>query len=373
MLNSLYIKNYRNLEELEIKKLGRVNLLTGKNNTGKSSVLEALAIFASGGDLRHLLELLKLRGEIGAPVSKYIRRPEVIIKSLISLFFNRKIDLIKKTEIKIGGIHQIVPNITIPDFVLLSFLNFKDNSLFSDDSIPLTVLTYESYKSENNLKIAFDIDSPTSKHSYITFSHEFLKRIIDIKNNSEIDNNIKYINSRDISNTKNAILWDNIALSDKQEKVINCLRILEPEIIGLAFVQRSNLFREPVIKLDGHVEVLPLFSMGDGINRILSLVLALVNCEGGFLLIDEFENGLHHTVQEKVWKILLQVAEELDVQIFATTHSEDCIRSFTKVLLSEEQCDGRLIRLENRNGKIVAEEYNKEQLEIVEDNGIEIR
>ena len=65
--------------------------------------------------------------------------------------------------------------------------------------------------------------------------------------------------------------------------------------------------------------------MGDGINRILTIILAMVNCENGYLLIDEFENGLHYSVQEKLWEIIFYLAKRLNIQVFATTHSNDTI------------------------------------------------
>jgi AAA15 family ATPase/GTPase len=71
--------------------------------------------------------------------------------------------------------------------------------------------------------------------------------------------------------------------------------------------------------------------MGDGMNRILTIILALVNSDNGCLLIDEFENGLHYTVQENLWRIIFHLSKELNIQVFATTHSEDCIKGFQSV------------------------------------------
>lgn len=68
--------------------------------------------------------------------------------------------------------------------------------------------------------------------------------------------------------------------------------------------------------------------MGDGITRLFHIILALVNAKNGVLLVDEFENGLHWSVQEKVWETVFQLAERLDVQVFATTHSRDCVQAF---------------------------------------------
>ena len=62
--------------------------------------------------------------------------------------------------------------------------------------------------------------------------------------------------------------------------------------------------------------------------RIFGIALALENAKDGLLLIDEVENGLHYSVQPDVWRFLFQAATKLNVQVFATTHSYDCIKSF---------------------------------------------
>ena len=77
--------------------------------------------------------------------------------------------------------------------------------------------------------------------------------------------------------------------------------------------------------------------MGDGINRILHIMLSMVNAQDGYLLIDEFENGLHYSVQEKVWKVIFTLAKSLNVQVFATTHSNDCIKTFGSQWQNDEK------------------------------------
>jgi AAA15 family ATPase/GTPase len=114
--------------------------------------------------------------------------------------------------------------------------------------------------------------------------------------------------------------------------------------------------------------------MGDGINRVLTIILALVNADNGFLLIDEFENGLHYIVQEQLWKVIFNLAQKLNVQVFVTTHSEDCIAGFESILNSfNNTLEGKLIRLDNVNGTITQVEFNAQELKIASDQKIEIR
>ncbi len=114
--------------------------------------------------------------------------------------------------------------------------------------------------------------------------------------------------------------------------------------------------------------------MGDGMNRILTIILALVNATDSYLLIDEFENGLHYTVQEDLWKMIFKLAKELNVQVFATTHSDDCIHAFESVLNSEgNQKEGQYLRLDNINGQIIPTLYSEKELDTAADQRIEVR
>ena len=144
----------------------------------------------------------------------------------------------------------------------------------------------------------------------------------------------------------------------------------------IAFVvDKNSQTRIAVMKLSGIRDVLPLRSMGDGANRILTIILALVNAENGYLLIDEFENGLHYSVQEQLWKIIFQTAKTLNVQVFATTHSNDCIRSFGNVLNSGDydSDSGKLIRLDKKGDLVFDTEFNAAELHTANVQNIEIR
>jgi predicted ATP-dependent endonuclease of OLD family len=78
----------------------------------------------------------------------------------------------------------------------------------------------------------------------------------------------------------------------------------------------------------GQRDPIPLGSMGDGMRRILTLAMCAVNVENGFLLIDEIDTGLYYEVQADMWRLILETAQRLDVQVFATTHSWDCVSAF---------------------------------------------
>jgi predicted ATP-dependent endonuclease of OLD family len=112
--------------------------------------------------------------------------------------------------------------------------------------------------------------------------------------------------------------------------------------------------------------------------RILQIALKAVTAKGGFLLIDEFENGLHYSIQEKVWSFLFDLSKTLDIQIFATTHSWDCIESFAKVAIAKQDVDGLLFRVgqsvrNSDKGRVIATVFEKEQLFSITQSDVEVR
>ena len=89
------------------------------------------------------------------------------------------------------------------------------------------------------------------------------------------------------------------------------------------------------------------------------------------MLLDEFETGLHYSVQDELWRIIFMLSEKLDIQVFVTSHSNDCINCFARTNTNEQ---GVLIRLENRKGRIVAVKYeDNDELMFATNNNVEIR
>jgi AAA15 family ATPase/GTPase len=101
--------------------------------------------------------------------------------------------------------------------------------------------------------------------------------------------------------------------------------------------------------------------------------LALGNTKDGILLIDEIENGIHYSVQHELWQLIFRLASRLNVQVFATTHSWDCIEGFQKATQENMQEEGLLIRLSLKKNDVVATLFDKEELAIVTREQIEVR
>lgn len=368
MLQSLEIRNYRNLRHLTIEKLGRVNLLVGKNNTGKTSVLEAVGIYVNKGNLPYLIQLLDERGE------NYIRRnpnltEDDVLKTLSALFTDRRAGYSPTEQIVIRD-EKLTDefSLAIDTGIRLRLTRYIEtlepvsgSQLLRTNRIPVDA---DYTELGNHLGVELIADSTLRIIPLSFFERNLSSRFFS--NDGIIVKN-QFVRTKNIDREINGTLWDAIALTDKENVVIDALRIVDIGVERVTFVNRNDRSDErlPVIKLKKDSEIIPLRSMGDGINRILTIILAMVNCENGYLLIDEFENGLHYSVQEKLWEIIFDLAEQLNIQVFATTHSFDCIEAFSAVLSNgkQDKDTGAMIRLENYEGNIEATVYDADEIQ----------
>ena len=177
-----------------------------------------------------------------------------------------------------------------------------------------------------------------------------------------------------------ARFWDNVVLTDAEELSIQALRlVLRDEVSRVAVIGEGRprypgRGRRVVVRLPGAVRPVPLRSLGDGVTRMFGVALALANSRDGFLTIDEAENGIHYSLQSDFWRMVLRAASEHDVQVLATTHSDDCVRGFARAAVAVEDVEGVLVRLEREaGGKVRAVEYSEGELETAAEQGIEVR
>ena len=145
---------------------------------------------------------------------------------------------------------------------------------------------------------------------------------------------------------------------------------------GVAVVgenHRPRGYGRTIVRLEGHSHPVPLKSLGDGAVRLFGVALALANSRNGFLVIDEAENGIHHSIQKAFWRMVLRTAQANNVQVLATTHSFDCVRGFAAASDEAEEIECALVRVVRRNGETWAVEYSEENLSVAAEQDIEVR
>lgn len=365
MLDSLYIQNFKCLKSLKVQSLGRVNLLIGQNNVGKSTILEAISIYVSNMSADQLFDILDLRGEnlsALSPDDKILVEDEV--KTFLPLVTNQSLSLLMKEGIIIGDSDQQLK---------LNVCYVRREKKPLGYAIKLLPLDSENVKDAELSLCLYEIKHSKQHFRQILFT-------LDgggLRDNSvngraaNIESPCSFISTRDkISNISLNKAWSAISMKEEENYLLDALRIIEPNIMRFNMLSDGKE-NKPFVKIQGREGLIRLSSMGDGINKILMIILTLLNCKNGTLLIDEMENGLHYTALFQLWQMILRLAEVLNVQVFVTTHSSDCIRSFVK---SDEKHIGKVIRLENRDGDIVPIVFdNQERLIFSIQQNIDIR
>ena len=181
------------------------------------------------------------------------------------------------------------------------------------------------------------------------------------------------------TNNRLARYWDSVALTEAEDLAIQALRIIlgssidRVAVVGAEDRRYGRHARRVVAKLSDHPRPVPLKSLGDGVTRMFAAGLALANSRGGFLLIDEAENGIHYSVQRDFWRMVLRAAHDNNVQVLATTHSWDCATGFARAATECTDVEGVLFRLERDGDGVRAVEYTEEELETAAAQGIEFR
>jgi AAA15 family ATPase/GTPase len=367
-MKSLSVRNFKNIGGLDLNGLERVNLFTGKNNTGKSTLLEAIAIFVNDGNTEVITDILNNRGELSNLNLRRLNEEE-IFRALSSLFTNNEVDFYSEEGILISENKNSFLRIRIVKY-FSKIIKGQDDSINHRQIIVSKYKNIEEIDSEISLGLVINENSNLIPLSRVFKGFPYNRGI----GSSSPKVNFRYVNSSSSNIEENSVLWDNITLTEKENYVIQGLRIIEPLIERIAFIGESKRDRSAVVKMKGQKQVLSLNSMGDGINRVLSIILSAVNVENGFLLIDEFENGLYHSVQEQLWEIIFELSSVLNFQVFATTHSNDCIDGFENILNDgKDNRSGKLFRLERKGHFIKNVEFDSDELRIATNANIEIR
>ena len=357
MLRSLTINNFRCFQQLTVTPLERVNLIGGKNNLGKTSLLEAIFIFINPTNPEALFQVNRLRGIPGKGSFE-------AIEAMRGFFFDQernkiiKISTVKEKD-RAGSLQ-----IFLDEAPLL-----EQSSLFDEDiyeKLPGNKSLTTEVRAYDRLVLEYQDKTDEKNRSRVYWQAGYQAR-----NRREKFPLGIYITSSTRSPKEDAERFSKLERVGRQAEVLETLRLLEPRLQRLSLLVVDG---EPIIHGDiGMSELVPLPLMGEGLGRLLSIILAIAQAQGGIILIDEIENGLHYSVMTDVWKAIADAARRADAQIFATTHSQECIRAAHRAFNTRETYDFRYHRLELVKDEIQAVTYDRETLATSDEMDLEMR
>ncbi len=321
MIDHLTIRNFRIFKSLDINGLKQVNLCAGRNNTGKTILLEALRIWAGKGDYTVVNHILTQRGE-------FTKGWNDSYDALFNRTITSEVNVLKNIELHINKL-SIERNQKIPNQIEY-LVNWNEK--------PVVHLS--------KLDASLSFDTPKDQSVFIPFGKD--------------------------AGFPLSAFWDKIVLTPLEDDVMHIVReTVLPGLIRLDVNKERTL-----VRIEGEDKPMPLKTFGEGVERMLMLAAGLVNAKNGLLLIDEIEAGLHHSVMEIFWDKIFFYAQKWNIQVFATTHSQDTVKTFTYALEKPENFQkGAYFRLQKarKSDDIEVIYYDQEQLEFSLEKNLETR
>ncbi len=298
-IKNIEIKNFKCFENFKAEGFGRVNLIGGKNNVGKTTLLEALYINLNGTEKHYFLNSLFR-----------------IIQKRDNFFFDNNIS--DKNMIESYKILFTIKSHTLK--------NYKPNEVNYISSNHHQV-NFEFKDTFTGLKINYQIDN---KESDENIAISLLKDIF--RGRIKTEDNIIFVKPIGLYNEKIIELFANVQLLDKEDELNNFLNLFDNDIREFKIINQ-----EPKVYSKNLKDYISLTQLGDGIKSLINIFISIYSVKDGYLFIDEIENGIHYTKLDELWKLILKISKEQNVQVFATTHSRECIESFNRVQLKRKE------------------------------------
>ncbi len=297
-INSIYVDGFRGFKDFELSNLKDINILVGENNTGKTSLLEAINILEYPGEIGHYINVCRQREGKGK-ISPYSIFENSLSKDNDNLY--NEVDINSKINERAVGSHIKVENVQ----VIKSDSNSREVNAF-EGVISYSYGDHPLDTNESRLYIDDETDKLTISRAN-SFSPIKITRVMPF---DHIDK----------------IMETKLIKEGKKQEIIDALNIFDKEITGFETIKEDREIKTYIQhKSTG---LLPISAYGDGLKKVVYLSSIIADAKGGVLLIDEIETALHYSAMKDVFKWLIKATNEYKIQIFATTHSSEALDAF---------------------------------------------
>jgi energy-coupling factor transporter ATP-binding protein EcfA2 len=325
MISSVHLENYRGFKEYRLSGLGRINLLVGKNNSGKTAILEAVNLLASAGDPRVLSRIARQRGEVHYDTEDRDTRRSLYTD--VSHFFHghqfgEESKFIIQSDGNLGKLEVYV--------VGLEELSNDNQKLLLDDTgtrAGFGLAIKVGRGGEPGVRTGPAL--PVTEEGAL--SVDLPMRFYRLFRYRPDDGSVQFISQDSLERSSMSEMWDKVATEGKEQDVVGAMKILDKSLNSIVFLSGDRAYRFEsrggiLLGFEGMQGRLPLGSYGEGMRRLLALALSLAKTQNGILLVDEIDTGLHYSIMGDMWRLVAQTAKRYNIQVFATTHSSDCVR-----------------------------------------------
>jgi hypothetical protein len=358
MISKLSLKGFKGFDLLEIPNISRITLLGGRNNVGKTSLLEALFMFHDRMNPQMILRQFAWRG-----VGSIAFDPDSM---WAPIFYNYNIDSKIEISATVNGGEEKMTLKFNPNYIPATIAAKNVRPGFR----PTQISTDQKPEPSFSLDITYDSKKIKSQTSHLLMGVDGFGIRVDNANGER--RQAAFLGARvAINPTEDAQKFGQLDVLGKIDEIVQFLKIIEPKLKSLSSVAMgdSSLIHGDV----GLKRKIPIAYMGDGVSRLLSIILAIATTKNGVVLIDECENGIHYSVMPKIWEAIAMAAHEYDCQVICTTHSYECLEAAYKGLSGELASDFSYIRIDRTETKTVAKCFDHEMLKVAIDANMEVR
>ncbi len=361
-ISDMFIKSYRGISSLELKDLASVNIITGDNNSGKTSVLELLKSIENPGDFNVWRTLIRRD-------NYSIRRGMTYFEGFYDLF---NVDSDNKNvaySISINGVKE--------DIYMQGKVT-EEELLESEINKMLGYVYGRNSNDDDNLQSILKLELDMNINDNKCFSQEIYEGQIQFKSRHQNETNRR--NVIYISPTRHAdgMVYLNAMLENAElyEQLLEVLKQYDEDIVSINYDNsEKNISGRGVYKIlsKAHKKALPLNVYGDGMKKAVLIMSAAIAAKDGVLLIDEFETAIHTSAMEKTFKWIIETCKKLNVQVFLTSHSKEAIE---KLLKCSSECidDIAVYTLSKRENRTAVRRLDgRKAIELQDNMGLELR
>ncbi|MCY4058399.1 MAG: AAA family ATPase [Gammaproteobacteria bacterium] len=354
-LKRIVISNYRGLEDIHLG-LGQINIVTGRNNAGKSSLLEALFLLIGFGN-----PAIATNTHVTRHQGQFAATPTTFQSTLWAPFFNDQ-DTEKTIRITASDDQFGQLSLTMKiERTQTSTTAAPESSANLPQDARLALRFTSRPAKEKTAAISGWVDMDEEKHTVSTSTDKVVRHLFPGITLSPNQSNP----------AEDAGRLAELRRRKAERVVVDALRQIEPRLQNL---EDKALGDSPRIwaDLDGMDELIPLVALGEGVTWLARIVIGIANASDGIILIDEIGSGIHHTVLPDLWKVVGNAARKSNVQVVATTHSRECVEAAADALGFVKGVF--LHRMEiDRNGKRICRSFDSGDLRTAIDFGMETR
>jgi hypothetical protein len=364
MITSLIFENFRGFTTLSIEPLKRINLLAGANNTGKTGILEGLYLLFNNNQPASPIQSLPgvFRSSLGGHPNQFSQDDYSTFWE--SLFYDRQTSLEPQIAAKCESKHSLICRLKFvpsPPAIQIIYDRIPEGDQQQQPVLTLTPMGLRTHRPQpSQPQFTFHIN-PNGQVGWSQKQNPSAQEFIVLSTRLEHP-------------AKDADLYNQVSLRQGgEERLLDLLKQIDPRLQKLRYAKAPGMSQALVYAYFGTTNAISMTQTGQGFSKLFSLFCRMLLSKAQVVLIDEIENGLYYETLPEIWEGIAALAQTEHIQVFATTHSRECIIAAHETMKKTADYDFALHRIQRVKGSIEVVTHDSEMLDAAITSGLEVR